>query len=35
MVLDDAYDPAIHGAYFKQLATWVCDGLAACGFRAP
>jgi CBS domain-containing protein len=32
MVLDDAYDEAAHGAYFKQLATWVCDGLAACGY---
>jgi len=32
MVLDDAYDEAQHGAYFKQLATWVCDGLAACGY---
>lgn len=32
MVLDDAYDPVAHGAYFKQLATWVCDGLAACGY---
>jgi len=32
LVLDDAYDPAAHGNYFKQLATWVCDGLAACGY---
>jgi CBS domain-containing protein len=32
MVLDDAYDEAAHGAYFKQLATFVCDGLAACGY---
>jgi CBS domain-containing protein len=32
MVLDDAYDPAAHGSYFKQLATFVCDGLAACGY---
>jgi CBS domain-containing protein len=32
MVLDDAYDPAVHGDYFKQLATFVCDGLAACGY---
>ena len=32
MVLDDAYDAAAHGPYFKQLATWVCDGLAACGY---
>jgi CBS domain-containing protein len=32
MVLDDAYDPALHGAYFKDLATFVCDGLDACGY---
>jgi CBS domain-containing protein len=32
MVLDDAYDEAAHGAYFKELATYVCDGLAACGY---
>ena len=32
MILDDAYDEAAHGAYFKQLANWVCDGLAACGY---
>jgi CBS domain-containing protein len=32
MVLDDAYDPARHGAYFKDLATFVCDGLDACGY---
>ncbi len=32
LVLDDAYDPAAHGAYFEQLARWVCDGLNACGY---
>ncbi len=32
MVLDDRYDPAQHGAYFKALATFVCDGLNACGY---
>jgi CBS domain-containing protein len=32
MVLDDAYDEARHGAYFKALATFVCDGLDACGY---
>jgi CBS domain-containing protein len=32
MILDDAYDEALHGAYFKQLAGWTCDGLAACGY---
>lgn len=32
MVLHDAYDPALHGGYFKALARRVCDGLAACGY---
>lgn len=32
MVIDDAYDPALHGEYFKQLADFVCDGLNACGY---
>ena len=32
MVLDDAYDEARHGAYFKALASFVCDGLNACGY---
>lgn len=32
MVLDDRYDPALHGEYFKALATFVCDGLNACGY---
>jgi len=32
MVLDDAYDESQHGAYFKALATFVCDGLDACGY---
>ncbi|MFP8777668.1 putative nucleotidyltransferase substrate binding domain-containing protein [Hydrogenophaga sp. RWCD_12] len=32
MVLDDAYDEATHGEYFKSLATFVCDGLNACGY---
>lgn len=32
LVIDDAYDEAAHGAYFKQLADEVCDGLAACGY---
>lgn len=32
MLLDDAYDEAQHGAYFKALATFVCDGLDACGY---
>ncbi|MCK6432285.1 MAG: CBS domain-containing protein [Burkholderiaceae bacterium] len=32
MVLDDAYDPARHGAYFDALANFVNDGLHACGY---
>jgi CBS domain-containing protein len=32
MVIDDRYDQAQHGAYFKSLATFVCDGLDACGY---
>ena len=32
MVLDDSYDEAQHGAYFKALAQFVCDGLDACGY---
>lgn len=32
LVLDDAYDEAAHGAYFKALATSVSDGLDAAGY---
>jgi CBS domain-containing protein len=32
MVLDDTYEPSVHGDYFKTLARRVCDGLAACGY---
>ncbi len=32
MVLDDRYDPAVHGDYFRELARFVCDGLDACGY---
>ena len=32
MVLDDAYEPSLHGDHFKTLARRVCDGLAACGY---
>ena len=31
LILDDAYE-AQHEMYFHDLATFVCDGLAACGF---
>ena len=32
LILDNSYDEAIHGEYFAQFATFVCDGLAACGY---
>jgi CBS domain-containing protein len=32
LVLDDRYDPAVHGAYFERLARFVNDGLDACGY---
>jgi CBS domain-containing protein len=32
IILDNSYNVALHGAYFKKLADFVCDGLAACGY---
>jgi len=32
LILDDAYDEAAHGTYFERLATFVNDGLNACGY---
>jgi CBS domain-containing protein len=32
LVLDDAFDEALHGAYFRELTRFVCTGLDACGF---
>ncbi len=32
LVLDDRFDPSRHDAYFSQLATFVSDGLARCGY---
>ncbi|GAA6132642.1 DUF294 nucleotidyltransferase-like domain-containing protein [Halopseudomonas sabulinigri] len=32
LVLDDSFDPKQHDAYFLKLATFVSDGLAACGY---
>ena len=32
MILDNSYDPKLHGAYFEELAQFVSDGLAACGY---
>jgi CBS domain-containing protein len=33
MVIDDRFDPKRHDAYFADLAAFVSDGLAACGYR--
>lgn len=32
LILDDSFDPAEHDAYFFKLASFVSDGLAACGY---
>jgi len=32
LVLDDSFDPKLHDDYFFKLATFVSDGLAACGY---
>lgn len=32
LILDEAYDPATHGAWFADMARFVCDGLNACGY---
>ena len=32
LMLDDAFDEATHGAYFKAFSKFVCDGLAECGY---
>lgn len=32
LVLDDRFDPERHDAYFAELAQFVSDGLAACGY---
>lgn len=32
LILDDAYDPAAHGAFFEELARFVSDGLHAAGY---
>lgn len=33
LLLDNSYVPEEHGFYFNQLASFVSDGLAACGYR--
>ena len=32
LILDNSYDPSVHGDYFAQLAMFVCEGLAATGY---
>ncbi|MGJ8581376.1 MAG: DUF294 nucleotidyltransferase-like domain-containing protein, partial [Psychromonas sp.] len=32
LILDNNYNPDIHGEYFEKLAHFVCDGLDACGY---
>ncbi|GGK20136.1 DUF294 nucleotidyltransferase-like domain-containing protein [Salinarimonas ramus] len=32
LILDDTYEEARDGAYFGELARFVCDGLDACGY---
>ncbi|MCY1394143.1 sugar isomerase, KpsF/GutQ family [compost metagenome] len=32
LVLDNRFDPRVHDEYFLQLASFVSDGLAACGY---
>ncbi len=32
LILADAYDESVHGAYFTEFAKFVSDGLDACGY---
>lgn len=32
MILDDSFVPELHDGYFQQVAQFVSDGLAACGY---
>ncbi|SEI49403.1 CBS domain-containing protein [Allopseudospirillum japonicum] len=32
LILDNRFDPQVHDAYFAELAAFVSDGLAACGY---
>jgi len=32
LILDDRFDEAEHGAYFRAFSRFVCDGLDACGY---
>lgn len=33
LILSDDFQPHLHADYFEQLATEVCEGLAACGYK--
>ncbi|WP_087019206.1 DUF294 nucleotidyltransferase-like domain-containing protein [Thaumasiovibrio subtropicus] len=33
IILDDSYEESQHGEYYAALAKFVCDGLAACGYK--
>ena len=33
IILDNNYDHQLHNIYFEQLAKFVCDGLARCGYK--
>lgn len=32
IILDNNYDPELHGEYFEKLSHFVCDGLNQCGY---
>lgn len=32
LILDNSYQVNKHGEYFEKLASFICDGLAACGY---
>ncbi|MBF0323396.1 MAG: cyclic nucleotide-binding protein [Magnetococcales bacterium] len=32
LIIDDRYDAAQHGTYFRALSRFVCDGLNECGY---
>ncbi|UTZ30676.1 cyclic nucleotide-binding/CBS domain-containing protein [Vibrio campbellii] len=32
LILDNSYEPALHGEYFAQFAKFICDGLEECGY---
>jgi len=32
LILDDSYQPELHGRYFAAFADYISDGLAACGY---